>query len=81
MIEKKFKAKWTTSDEIRFLAGLGGWMETHWNNRKPVSFNGLDQIKRLNLLAKYKKLMGLRKVWKDEHGTCIDPKELSRFLP
>ncbi len=74
-MEEKSKIRWTTADEQEFLAGLGRWKESGWNNKILPSEN-LDMKRRLSLLFKYKALMPLRKKW-----GLIEPQKLMPFLP
>lgn len=75
-MEPKKNVKWTTSDEIKFLARLGMWREVCWANKKIVPLQNSDQARRLPFLFKYKTSMKLRKNWGD-----IDPKKLFSYLP
>lgn len=68
--------RWTTLDEIRFLNGLGGWKGAVFYSGKLLQVKNLDQMKRLNLLAKYKTSMKLRKKW-----GSVDPQNIFRYLP
>lgn len=69
------RLNWTTSAEIKFLDGLGGWRGPSTYNGSLLQVKNLDQTKRLRLLSKYKSSMKLRKNW-----GSIDRQEIFGYL-
>lgn len=71
----KKDTRWITSDEIKFLDGLGSWRGGAIYRGSLLEVKKLDHVKRLRFLAAYKTLMKLRKNWES-----IDRQKISSYL-
>ncbi len=75
MTENLKRTKWTTSDEIKFLKGLGGWNGECEYDGSLIRARKIDQKRRLTLLDKYVASMKLRKNWGE-----IDQEKILRSI-